>query len=332
MRRGFHWLACALALMLYGAPVLAADIAHGKAEYAGICAACHSTSPLNNVYGILAGANNPALIQSFIDNAFPMQQLSYLSPSDVADVAAYLGSVSAPPAIVPQAGYWWNPAEGGRGFTIEQNTTTGNVFFASYLYASGGKSLWYSAGASPMSGSVFSAPMAAFANGQTLTGSYKPATQGTSPGNVSITFSDVSHGTLTWPGGSIPIQRYEFVTGGLGLPPTASQPQTGYWWNPAEGGRGYTIEVQNNMMFVATFMFDATGSPVWYASGPATLSGNNYVGTWTSYSGGETLTGTYHAPTGSTSAGSLTIQFTSPTAGTLTLPDGRQIPIQRYSF
>jgi hypothetical protein len=28
----------------------------------------------------------------------------------------------------------------------------------------------------------------------------------------------------------------------------------------------------------------------------------------------------------------MTIQFTSPTTGVMTLPDGRSIPIQRYTF
>ena len=93
------------------------------------------------------------------------------------------------------------------------------------------------------------------------------------------------------------------------------------------------MEVQNNMAFIASYMYDGAGNPVWYASGPTALTGNNtYQGTWTTYTGGQTLTGTYHSPTGTVTAGNLTLQFTSPTAGTLTLPDGRQIPIQRFGF
>jgi hypothetical protein len=48
--------------------------------------------------------------------------------------------------------------------------------------------------------------------------------------------------------------------------------------------------------------------------------------------GGQTLTGAYQPATGVSDVGSLTIQFSSPTAGMLTLPNGRQIPIQRFSF
>jgi hypothetical protein len=138
---------------------------------------------------------------------------------------------------------------------------------------------------------------------------------------------------LTWPGGTIPITRFAIVPGGLNSPPTSTQPQSGYWYNPAEPGRGYTIEVQNNTAFIAAYMYDAAGNAVWYASGPATLTGNNtFQGTLDQFAGGQTLTGSYVAPNHVVNVGSITLQFTSPTAGTLTLPDGNQIPIQRFSF
>ncbi len=239
--------------------------------------------------------------------------------------------LSAASAVVPQAGYWWNPAEGGRGFTIEQGAT-GNVFVATYLYDTNGNPVWYAAGPSPMNGSTFTGPLLAYANGQTLSGTFKPATSSASPGNVTIVFTDASHASLTWPGSTIPVQRYEFLTGGLSSPPTATQPQSGYWWNPAEGGRGYTVEVQNSTAFIAAYMYDASGNPVWYASGPIALSGSTYSGVLSLYSGGETLTGSYKPVTNVASVGSITIQFTSSTTATLTLPNGTQIPIQRYPF
>jgi DNA-binding beta-propeller fold protein YncE len=236
--------------------------------------------------------------------------------------------------ITPQAGYWWNPAQGGTGFTIELGAS-GNLFFAGYLYSANGNALWYAAGPAQMNGSTFSAPLAAYAGGQTLNGSYQAAATTASPGNVSITFTDPSTGTLTWPGGTIAIQRYDFNNGGIYNPVPATQPQSGYWWNPAEGGRGYTIEVQNGTAFIAAYMYDAGGNPVWYASGPATLTGtgsNTYQGTLSAYSGGKTLTGNYQSPSGTSSVGNITIQFTSFNTATLTLPNGRQIPIQRYAF
>jgi hypothetical protein len=236
-----------------------------------------------------------------------------------------------PSAFSPQSGYWWNPAEAGRGYVIEYNGT--NIFMAAFLYDQSGRSTWFGAGPAPMNGSSFSAPLSAYSGGQTLTGRYQVPTLGTSPGNISITFTDATDGTITWPGGTVPITRFPIVTNGLGSPPTATQPQTGWWYNPNESGRGYSIEVQDNTAFISAYMYDGSGNPVWYASGPASLtSDNTYQGSWTAYTGGQTLTGSYQAPAGTTNAGSLTIQFTSPMAGTLTLPNGNQIPIQRFGF
>ncbi len=238
---------------------------------------------------------------------------------------------SAAATITPQTGFWYNPAESGRGYFLEYNGT--KIFMATYLYDPSGRSTWYSAGPTPLAGTSFSTPMTAYAGGQTLTGSYVPPTLGQSPGSLVIDFSDATDATMSWPGGQVPLTRFPLVPGGLGSTPTATQPQTGWWYNPNEAGRGYAIEVQKNTAFIAAYMYDSSGIPVWYDSGPAALTANNTVqGNWTSNTGGQTLTGTYHPPTGATNAGSLTIQFASPTAGTLTLPNGNQIPIQRFGF
>jgi VCBS repeat protein len=245
--------------------------------------------------------------------------------SVTSNAAVYLNNV-----ITPQAGTWWNPAQGGRGFTIEKQGD--NIFMAAYLYDASGRSTWYGAGPSPMSGPTFTAPLSAFANGQTLTGPYQMPVPTASPGNISITFSDASHASLTWPGGTMPIQRYEFEPNGLKSPLNATVPQTGWWLNPAEAGRGYSVEIQDGYAFIATFMYDASGNPVWYLTGPGPITPNTYQGSWTSYTGGQTLTGPYQSPTGASNAGNVVIQFSSPTTGVLTLPNGNQIPIQRYLF
>jgi uncharacterized repeat protein (TIGR02543 family) len=116
--------------------------------------------------------------------------------------------------------------------------------------------------------------------------------------------------------------------------PSAVVPQTGFWYNPAEGGRGYVIEVHsNNNLFIGGFMYDANGNAVWYSSGPGAISGSTYTGTWQQYGNGETLTGSFQAATTvNNDVGNITLTFQSSTAGTLTLPDGRQIPIARYPF
>jgi uncharacterized repeat protein (TIGR02543 family) len=124
------------------------------------------------------------------------------------------------------------------------------------------------------------------------------------------------------------------VTASFAASSPAIVPQTGFWYNPNEGGRGYVIEVHsNNNLFIGGFMYDAMGNAVWYSSGPGVMSGSSYTGTWQQYGNGETLTGSFKtAPTANADVGNITLTFQTPTTGTLTLPDGRQIPITRYPF
>jgi len=45
-----------------------------------------------------------------------------------------------------------------------------------------------------------------------------------------------------------------------------------------------------------------------------------------------TLDGTYKRPNEFWTRGNFTVQFTSDDTATLTMPDGHQIPITRYTF
>jgi len=114
----------------------------------------------------------------------------------------------------------------------------------------------------------------------------------------------------------------------------ATPPQNGWWWNPNESGRGFALEVQNGTLFIAGFMYDNTGNPVWYTSGPAPMnSDTQYIGKWLSYGGGQTLNGTYKPATLTNGAvGSVMINFSSPTAGVMQMPNGSLIPIVRFPF
>jgi streptogramin lyase len=256
--------------------------------------------------------------------------------------------VTAASGITPQTGFWWNPAEGGRGFVIE---VQGNqMYMAGFLYSASGEATWVASFGPMTSSSQYSGSLANFSGGQTLTGSFKPATQtANSPGTIAITFSDNTHGTLTWPGGTIPIQRFDFGPGGASGPAVANIP-TGWWWNPNEGGRGYAIEVQGNVMYFASYMYDANGNPTWYlATGElrdqsgAVYAGDGsdiasfYFGSWIQYANGQTLTGSYRAPV-VVSGVSFSNTLETGTAESfgpnlrLTLPNNRQIPLVRFDF
>ena len=231
----------------------------------------------------------------------------------------------------PAAGIWWNPAEGGRGFVIETRNNT--LFMGAFLYDSSGRTSWYSASGA-MNGNTFSGALSTYASGQTLTGPYVAPLVTAGAGDVSITFTDASHGTLTWPGGTIPIQRFDVVTGGAAMTPPAGTPETGIWWNPAESGRGFALEIQAGTMFLGGYMFDASGNPIWYSSGQTPMTdAMTYIGTWNQYGNGQTMTGSYQPATlVNPNVGTVRIEFSNTENATLTLPDGRQIPITRFRF
>ncbi len=232
----------------------------------------------------------------------------------------------------PQTGWWWNPAEGGRGFSIE---TSGNrLFMAAYLYDVSGRASWLvSGGPTSLDGSLFTGRLLSVANGQTLAGAYRKPAPITDVGAVTMAFTDASHGTLVWPGGSIPIERFNIVPGGLAAAPQANQPESGWWWNAAEDGRGFFIEWQNGSVDLAGYMYDDAGNPIWYITVQPTPNPRAIGGNWWQYGGGQTLTGAYRPATRiNDNVAPVTVQFSGPENAIMTLPGGRQLPLTRYRF
>lgn len=124
-------------------------------------------------------------------------------------IAALLGGPVHAQTATPESGWWWNAAESGRGFSIEVQNQS--LFFAGYLYDTAGNPIWYGASGSYNSTTgSFSAPLLAFGQGQCMGCPYRAPTQRPSPGSLELRFSSPTAGTLTWPGGSIPISRFAF--------------------------------------------------------------------------------------------------------------------------
>jgi subtilisin len=254
------------------------------------------------------------------------QTLSY-SPTRIQANSALALLDSIPP--VPEAGWWWNPAEAGRGFAIE--VREGRLFFATYLYDSGGRATWLVA-TGPMSGASFTGDLQAFINGQSLVSGYQAPQGAASPGRMTLQFTGARTATLTWPGGTVPLQRFSFSANGPDTPRQPFAPENGWWWNAAENGRGYTIEVQGTAMFFAAFMYRADGSPVWYVATGSMTDNFTFVGQLNEYSGGQSLTGTYRPAAVQQSTGAMTLQFQTTTSARLILPSGRILDITRYRF
>ena len=231
----------------------------------------------------------------------------------------------------PQTGWWWNTSEGGRGYSIEKQGN--NLFMAAYFYDASGRATWQVAsGPTTFEGALFTAPLFTCSGGVTLAGAYR-ANACASAGNVTLAFNTASRGTMVWPGGTVGIERFEIVTGGLTMTPLANQPQNGWWWSAAENGRGFFIEWQGGTADLAGYMYDDAGNPIWYitvATTPNVLALSN---TWWQFANGQTQSGAYRPATRiNDNVGPATIQFQSTTTATMTLPGGRQIALTRFRF
>jgi hypothetical protein len=143
----------------------------------------------------------------------------------------------------PESGWWWNPAQAGRGLFIENQGNT--LYLAAFLYTEDGRATWTVATLSATSATQYNGTLQSFGGGQTLTGAWTANTlTAANLGAVRIDEIDARHATLTWPGGVVAIERLALVPGGPTLPRPAGTPETGWWWNPAEPGRGFGIEMR----------------------------------------------------------------------------------------
>jgi hypothetical protein len=247
-------------------------------------------------------------------------------------VSALLAVISLNAEATPASGYWWNPAEPGRGFVIEiQNN---QMFMAGFLYSLSGEATWVASAGTMTTSAQYAGSLVTYSGGQTLIGSFKVAAQNPIPlGTISINFSSDTAATLTWPGGAIPIQRYDFGPGGSAGTQPETNPQSGWWWNPAEGGRGFAIEVQGGYMYLAGYMYDPSGNPIWYLASGNMNSPNLFQGQWSQFANGETLKGSYkQASVINPNVGFVTLQFIDTATTVLTLPNQVQIPLNRYNF
>jgi serine protease len=311
-----------------------------------------TTTPAADTYGYLQGTSfatphvagiaslmlsanpnlNPAQVRSILQSTariFPVGSTcnTTLCGAGIVNAAAAVAQARDQASPGPQTGWWWNEAESGRGFTIEVRGNT--MFMAGYLYADDGRATWLVSAGAMTNPNLYSGQLLSFGEGQTLSGPFKSnkLTNG-NVGNITLQFIDATHGTLTWPGGTIPIERFIFKSG-----TPAFQPETGWWWNEAESGRGFAVEIQGNTLFMGGYMYDDSGNPIWYVTTGTMASPTLYQGVWLQFADGQTLTGPYKVNRLiNNNVGSITLQFSSTTTATLTLPGGRQIPLTRFVF
>ena len=116
-----------------------------------------------------------------------------------------------------------------------------------------------------------------------------------------------------------------YLAGNPLLAPLAS----GWWWSPAAPGAGFAVETSGDRLMFGGFLYASDGSPVWYL-GQGNLSTTKWSGSLQLYQGGQTLAGSYRAPTSLGSVGAADIVVASRSAGTLS---GAHVAgLQRFEF
>jgi hypothetical protein len=186
-----------------------------------------------------------------------------------------------------------------------------------------------------MDGAYYNGPLYAARGGQTLGGAYPGRPTLTDVGPITLLFNNGSQGAMAWPGGVVPLQRFDIVAGGSVEPCGYDHPQNGWWWNPDESGRGFFMEWQCATLDMAGYMYDDQGNSVWYlAWGEATSPGAySFVGKWWRYANGQTLTGAWKPNQRiDDNVAPVTVQFDSSTTATMTLPNGRTTRLVRHQF
>ncbi len=106
-------------------------------------------------------------------------------------------------------------------------------------------------------------------------------------------------------------------------------PDSGWYWNPNQSGRGFNIEIQNNVLFLSAFTY-ANGQPIWYVSSGTMSSDRNFTGRLLQTTGGQCFGCAYSAPSVS-DVGAISIAFSNETHAVLTLP-GETISVQRQGW
>jgi hypothetical protein len=145
--------------------------------------------------------------------------------------------------------------------------------------------------------------------------------------------TDVIHttrGNLTF---SIDVTPFRQVTFAANGPPgvTPISPTNGLWWNPAESGTGYAMDVRHGTLVMTVYSYLPNGSPLWYLA-VGQIVDNTVTATLDKYANGQCISCAYRPAQIQGNDGTVTVTFTSPTKGTMTLPGRGAFPIELQPF
>jgi hypothetical protein len=197
--------------------------------------------------------------------------------------ATTLVTAAAPASPGALSGLWYDGAESGWGIYFAQRR---NILFAAwYTYDASGKPRWYVSSSCAMpdgvtgtsgtcNGTLFEVAGPVF-----FGVAFDPSREHvTNAGTLQVAFTDANHASMTYTVAgqtrTVPITRQVFQTSAV--PPAVDF--TDLWYNAAESGWGMAMSHQFGIIFLAWFVYDANGAPVWYVASSCTVSGNGCSG------------------------------------------------------
>lgn len=157
---------------------------------------------------------------------------------------------------------------------------------------------------------------------------------------TSVTLTAAAWGTSTFAGwggacsGSATTARLTMVgnaTCTAHFTPPPVMPESGWWWSAAEPGRGYSLELKNGRLFIASYAYRADGSASWYLS-QGSWDGYGLTTTLVEYEGGQAIGGTWKKAIERGSVGTVTLSFSTATRGSITWGNGTVTAIERFAF
>ncbi|TWO66682.1 hypothetical protein FN976_26590 [Caenimonas sedimenti] len=234
-------------------------------------------------------------------------------------------------------GTWWNPFEPGTGFFFEAQGGLAVATF--YVFEAEGRAVWYSGVGnmtSTAAGQEFRGTLQRHVGGQAGT-SRTPKTPAASAfADVAILFSAAGAARVQLPGRSYTAYRFALSAAQLPSQPegqrSAVQPETGIYWNPAESGRGYTIEMLNGIANVGVFHYDSSGQPVWNLVSAGLPVNATALGDFAAYRGGQTLAGAYTAPDRLADSSRFELRVLTACTAQIAFPGLPPVDVQRFSF
>ncbi len=247
-----------------------------------------------------------------------------LGSIDVANLLASWAAASSPgtPANSPGpfSGLWYNPNESGWGIGFTQRR---NIVFATWFtYDNLGNPKWYVASSCPLAATNGG-------TGGTCSGSlYEvggPAFFGTpfnpslvhvaAVGSLTVSFRNVDAATMSYTvngqSRTVEIVRQVFQSGAT-LP---AVDYTDLWWNPNESGWGLLVSHEYGVMFLAWFVYDGNGKPLWYVASDCVVNASGCTGSLYSTTGPAFGPSFNPSQVHVNTVGTITLTFSDPNNG-----------------